>query len=57
MNKLICEICGGKLVANIGGVFICDNCGMEYSKDRLKEMITDNKTIPQNESNTEIKKN
>ena len=39
MEKLVCDICGGKLIAQSGGVFVCDSCGMEYSKDRIKEMV------------------
>ena len=31
MAALICEICGGKLMGQPGGVFECTQCGMEYS--------------------------
>ena len=39
MEKLVCDICGGKLIAQSGGVFVCDSCGMEYTKERIKEKV------------------
>lgn len=35
---LVCDLCGGKLVAQAGGRIFCSECGMEYSKQRIKEM-------------------
>ena len=31
MAALVCEICGGKLLGQPGGIFECTQCGMEYS--------------------------
>lgn len=28
--KLQCEICGGKLIGRPGGIYECENCGMEF---------------------------
>ena len=39
MAALVCEICGGKLVVQSGGVAKCDSCGMEYTKERIQEKI------------------
>lgn len=39
MAALVCEICGGKLIGKAGGVFVCDSCGMEYSKEWAQEKI------------------
>lgn len=39
MAALVCDICGGKLVSQVGGIVVCDSCGLEFDKARLKEMI------------------
>lgn len=40
MASITCEICGGKLTIQSGGqVAVCDNCGMEYSIDRVRELL------------------
>ena len=39
MTALKCDICGGKLIMEAGGVSTCDSCGMSYSSDRIKEMV------------------
>ncbi len=39
MEALVCDICGGKLVMQSGGVAKCDSCGMEYTKERIKEKV------------------
>lgn len=38
-TKLQCEICGGKLVGKPGGIFECENCGMEFSTEWAKAKI------------------
>ncbi len=45
MAKITCDICGGKLVVKSGGIAVCDNCGMEYSPERLKEKMRQEKDI------------
>lgn len=39
MAALVCDICGGKLVGKPGGLFECDSCGMEYSKEWAQSKI------------------
>ncbi len=39
VKKLVCDICGGKLVMQSGGVAKCDSCGMEYTKERIQEKV------------------
>ena len=39
MAALVCEICGGKLMAKAGGLFECEYCGMQYDKTRIQEMV------------------
>lgn len=39
MAALVCDICGGKLVMQSGGVAKCDSCGMEYTKERIQEKV------------------
>ena len=39
MVSLHCEICGGNLTAKSGGIFVCDNCGIQYDKVRIQEML------------------
>lgn len=39
MAALVCDICGGKLVVQSGGVAKCDSCGMEYTKERIQEKV------------------
>lgn len=39
MAALVCDICGGKLVMQSGGVARCDSCGMEYTKERIQEKV------------------
>lgn len=42
MANLTCDICEGKLIVGAGGVAVCENCGMEHSKERLKEKLSEN---------------
>ena len=39
MAALVCDICGGKLMAKSGGIFECEYCGMQYDKTRIQEMV------------------
>jgi len=39
MAALVCDICGGKLVMGAGCVAVCDSCGMEHSRDRMREKV------------------
>ena len=37
-REIRCEICGGRLIAASGGRFVCEDCGVAYSRDRLREL-------------------
>ncbi len=41
MEALVCDVCGGKLVMQAGGVIICDYCGMQYSTESLRQKVTE----------------
>ncbi len=44
MNKVCCDFCGGNLIMQSGGsVVVCDNCGMQYSVERLQEKLRESK--------------
>ena len=44
MIKLKCEICGGTLEVQAGGhVIVCLDCGVTYSKARMKELCDQNR--------------
>lgn len=41
MNKLVCDICGGKIVVQAGGQYgECENCGASYTLDRMRELAS-----------------
>ena len=54
MGALVCDICGGKLVMGAGGVATCESCGMEYSKDRVKEMVQEIKGVVQIDNSNQL---
>ena len=37
-REIRCEICGGRLEAEAGGSFVCRDCGVSYSAQRLREL-------------------
>ena len=39
MKPLICDVCGGKLVMQAGGIASCQYCGLEYSVESLREKV------------------
>lgn len=40
MKKLCCDICGGALTMQSSGkTAVCDNCGMQYSVERMREKV------------------
>lgn len=42
MAKIQCDICGGGLVMQTGGNgAVCENCGLAYSVERMREMLGD----------------
>lgn len=54
MAALQCEICGGKLIAKVGGLFECDSCGMQYDKTRIQEMVQQIKGTVQVEGTVQV---
>ena len=40
-REIRCEICGGRLQAEAGGRFLCEDCGVSYSAERLRELAAD----------------
>lgn len=44
--KLMCDLCGSPLVVNSGGKDAsCSNCGLNYSMERLREKLGQNKEV------------
>lgn len=41
MKKMVCEICESKKIKKENGVFICQNCGTEYSLEEAKNLLTE----------------
>ncbi|MDR1712954.1 MAG: DUF6273 domain-containing protein [Coriobacteriales bacterium] len=39
MQKLQCELCGGRLIKRESGEFECDSCGMAYEKEVIQQML------------------
>lgn len=39
MSALQCDICGGKLKMSSGEIAVCESCGMEHTKERVKEKV------------------
>ena len=54
MAALVCEICGGKLMAKSGGLFECEYCGMQYDKTRIQEMVQEIKGTVKVEGTVEV---
>ena len=42
MVALVCDICGEKLTMGAGGIATCNNCGMQYNAERIREKIREN---------------
>ena len=38
MKHLTCEICGADIMAKSGGIFVCTGCGMQYDRERIREV-------------------
>jgi len=39
MAGIACEICDGNLEMGVGGLAICSDCGMKYTREHVKEMV------------------
>lgn len=45
---VVCEVCGGKLTAQSGGgTIVCENCGVEYARERILELMQQGQNITQ----------
>jgi hypothetical protein len=41
MGLLKCDVCGGKIIVQSGGSYgVCENCGANYTLDRMKEIAS-----------------
>ena len=41
MKKMVCEICGSLSIRKLNGVFVCQECGTEYSLDEARNLLKD----------------
>jgi hypothetical protein len=41
MKKMVCEICGSQSIKKENGVFVCQDCGTEYSLEEAKKLLTE----------------
>ena len=41
MKKMICEICGSQSIKKENDIFVCKECGTEYSIDDAKQLLKD----------------
>ena len=46
MKQLVCEMCGGTDWAKEDGMFVCQGCGMKYSAEEAKKMMTEVEGTP-----------
>jgi DNA-directed RNA polymerase subunit RPC12/RpoP len=53
MKQLVCEMCKSTDLIKKDGVFVCQNCGIKYSVDDVKNMMTD--IAKQTESAEQVK--
>lgn len=57
MKKMVCEICESKKIKKENGVFVCQDCGTEYSLEEAKNLlieIGDVSSIIDNKANKNI---
>ena len=43
MATLVCDICDGSLEVGVGGLATCGDCGMRYTKERIKEKVQESR--------------
>lgn len=41
MKKIVCEICGSQKLKKENGMFVCQECGTEYSLDEARNLLVD----------------
>lgn len=55
MKNFVCEICGSTDIVKKDSNFVCQKCGMKYTADEIRRMMTD--TTDEQERNNEIVNN
>ena len=39
MKKMVCEVCGASSMKKVNGVFVCQECGTEYSLEEARKLL------------------
>ena len=39
MKRLVCELCGGVDLVKSGDFFVCQSCGVKYTKDVARKIL------------------
>ena len=57
MKKMVCEICESMSIRKVDGIFVCQDCGTEYSLEDAKKLLKDVDETPvvQEVKNIEVK--
>ena len=50
MKKIVCSVCGGSKIIKQGSLYVCQDCGIFYNEEDIKNMIQDDIESPE-ESN------
>lgn len=50
MKKIICEICGSQFIKKRDGIFICQECGTEYTLDEARKLLKEVDECKNNEN-------
>lgn len=59
MKKIVCEVCGSQNIKKENGVFVCKDCGIEYSSEEVKKLLVEvdeNAVIKSHEIKSEVVK-
>lgn len=52
MKKMVCEICESQKIKKEKGVFVCQDCGTEYSLEEAKKLLCDVETLKEDDIDT-----
>ena len=50
MKKMVCEICGSQSIKKEDGVFVCQECGTQYSTEEAKKLLSEINEVKDNTS-------
>lgn len=53
MKKMKCEVCGSLSIKKENGVFVCQECGTEYSTEEARKLLRDVDAIEEKQENNE----